>query len=150
VKDNKFKLGAVKKRFEDAKKRLPRQIADESRSFFMKSFEQQGFNNSGSVSKWREVQRRIPGTNPYKYPKTRGLSRRTKSILTGTGRLKRSLRIMQLSFAKSVIATDVPYAIYHNEGSKYQRKRRFMGNSRALNLRVQNLIKLRLQGVFRM
>jgi hypothetical protein len=41
--------------------------------------------------KWKEVQRRIPGTRAYKYPK-RKRARRTRKILTDTGDLGRSIK----------------------------------------------------------
>ena len=38
---------------------------------------------------WAAVQRQQQGTNAYKYPKNRGLSRRTAPILQGSGLLQR-------------------------------------------------------------
>ncbi len=149
MKDNKFHLEKLKQDFDKLKKQLPKKIADESRSYFMKSFPQGGFNQDGSVQKWKEVDRRIPGTNAYKYPKTKGTSRRTKPILVRTGRMQRSIRITQLSFNRSVIATDVPYAKYHNKGTKNIPKRKFMGRSRNLNKRVERLIKKELKKIFK-
>jgi hypothetical protein len=140
--DNKFKLGKIKKDFERLKQKLPKEISDESRSFFLKNFDKQGFDDS-SVQKWKEVQRRVPGTNPYKYPKSKKLSRRTKPILVGTGRLRRSIRITRLSFPRSVIATDVSYAKYVND------KRKFMGRSRNLDKRCHSLINKRIQSLFK-
>jgi hypothetical protein len=134
VKDNKFHLGEIKKKFEQVKQRLPQKIADDSKSFFNDSFKQGGFTNS-TFQKWPEVQRRTPGTNAYKYPKTKKLSRRTKPILVLTGRLRDSIRITQVSFSRSVIRTDVSYAEAMNK------KRRFIGISKTLNKRTHSLIK---------
>lgn len=144
MKDNKFHLGEIQQRVEQAKKVLPRKIADESRSFMIKSFQQGGFNDTGTVQKWAEVDRRKPDTNAYKYPKTKKLSRRTKPILVGTGRLRNSVRISYVSFRRSVIMTDVPYARYLNEGTKYIKRRRFIGRSKILDQRVVKIIKKEL------
>jgi hypothetical protein len=134
VKDNKFHLGKIKQNIEKVKQRLPQKIADDSKSFFNNSFKQGGFTNS-SFQKWPEVQRRIPGTKAYKYPKSKKLSRRTKPIMVLSGRLRDSIRITQVSFARSVLQTDVSYAEYQNK------KRKFMGRSRTLDKRTHNLIK---------
>jgi hypothetical protein len=139
---NKFKLDQIKKEFQQLKQSLPRQIADESRSFFMKNWDKQGFDDS-SVDKWEEVQRRIPGTNPYKYPKSKGLSRRSKPILVNTSRLRRSIRVTQISFPRSVISTDTPYAKYVND------KRKFVGRSRNLDRRVHKLIDSKIMSLFK-
>lgn len=149
MKDNKFHLGKITQDFNKLKQQLPKKIADESRSYFMKSFPQNGFNQDGSVQKWKEVDRRTPGTNAYKYPKNKKLSRRTKPILVATGRLQRSIRITQLSWNRSVIATDVPYAKYHNKGTSKIPKRKFMGKSRNLNKRIERLIKKELKKLFK-
>ena len=146
--DNKFKLGELKQKFEQLKQRLPKKVSDESRSFFMKSFAQGAFTDE-SLQKWPEVDRRTAGTNAYKYPKGKGLSRRTKPIMVRTGRLRNSIRITQLSFNRSVIATDVPYANYLNQGTKYIKKRKFMGRSKTLDRRVNALIKKEIRALFK-
>jgi hypothetical protein len=142
VKDNKFHLERVKQKLAQVKQRLPKKIADDSKSFFNDSFKQGGFTNN-SFQKWPEVQRRIPGTNAYKYPKSKKLSRRTKPILVLTGRLRDSVRITQVSFARSVIQTDVPYAEFQNK------KRKFMGRSRALDKRTYKIIHKEIMSAFK-
>lgn len=109
MKDNKFKLGQLKKDFDKLKQRLPQKIADESRSFFMRSFAQGGFNNTGLVEKWENTIKRKMGKS-------------SKPILVRTGRLRNSVRIGQVSFGKSVLRSDVPYAKIHNEGGTFNVK----------------------------
>ncbi len=148
MKDNKFHLGTVKFRYNKLKQQLPKKVADESRSFFMKGFRDGGFNQDGIVEKWQEVDRRKPDKNAYKYPKQKGLSRRTKPILVRTGRLRNSIRITSISFGRSVIRSDVPYARYHNQGTKYIKKRKFIGRSKYLDRRVIKMINREINKLF--
>lgn len=146
----KFNFASKLRRFYELKTVLPRICGEESVRFFQDSWKNQGFTNQ-SVSKWKEVQRRIPGTNPYKYPKNKDRGRRTRSILVGkgSGRLRRSIRRGYTSFSKTVIATDVPYAKYHNEGTDKIPKRQFMGRSKQLDVKVKNTISKELDKIFR-
>lgn len=53
--------------------------------------------------------------------------------LVKTGRMRQSIRVLKRSSRYIQVGTDVPYAQYHNEGSKYIPKRQFIGKSRQLN-----------------
>lgn len=130
---NKFGLDKVKRDFKAKQQQLARKVADEARSFFVGSFTNQGFTDSG-LQKWHEVQRRISGTNSYKYPKSRGLSRRTKAINVNTGRLRNSVRARTVTFSRTVINSDVKYANYVNAS------RRFIGRSKTLENRLRKII----------
>lgn len=118
-------------------------------NFFKRSFEVQGWAGD-SFERWPA---RKPGA-------VRG---RGRAILVDTGRLRRSIRITAKGTTYVVVGTSVPYARGHNDGSTITKtvtvgghsrrvkggttnvrshprkmnlklpKRRFIGNSRALN-----------------
>ena len=100
------------------KKTIPEGTATLAVNWFRNSFRKQGFTDTG-FKKWKK---RKPGA-----PRNRG-----RAILTDTGRLRRSIRKNRVTFRRSIISTNVPYGIYHNEGISPQPQRKFMGNSEQL------------------
>lgn len=138
---NKFKLDEKLKKFEQLKKVLPMEIAVEAKNFMQDNFRKQGFDDGG-VKKWKEVQRRIPGTKSYKYPKFEDLGRRTKRILNKTGLLQGSIRVAQATYTRIVIATYVPYAKYVND------KRKFLGRSRSFERSLHKKLTIRIANIF--
>jgi phage gpG-like protein len=136
---NKFNFAEVKKRIVQTKRELPKILAEEAVKAFEKNFQDGGFFGQ----KWDEVQRRTEGTNAYKYPKKRKLSRRTKPILTLSGRLRRavttSTRTKTWDLIKLVVET--PYAQRHNEGLDGMPQRQFMADSPVLRKQQAETIK---------
>lgn len=138
---NKFKLDEKLKKFEQLKKTLPMEIAVDAKNFMQDNFRKQGFDDGG-VKKWKEVQRRISGTNAYKYPKFKDLGRRTRRILNKTGFLQGSIRVVMATFARIVIATNAAYAKYVND------KRKFLGRSRSFERSVLKKVTLRINNIW--
>lgn len=133
---SKFNFERVKQNLEQVKKELPVLLANDAQAYFLGSFKNQGWNGTN----WKDVKRRDPDTNEYKYPKFKGLSRRTMPILQGTGRLRREVsllsgnaRIKHDRFNFTVVLTlndsVVPYGKYHNDGDGKIPQRKFMGDS---------------------
>ncbi len=122
MQETKFQFNKVKERIERLKANLPPILANQAKSYFLKSWDEQGWEGQ----KWQEVQRRIPGTAAYRYPKKWGLSRRTQPILIGAGRVKgssggalrravsASVRAQSIHLIRLVV--DLPYAAIHNDG----------------------------------
>lgn len=134
----KFKLDVVRQKLDEANSRIPRLLSKHAENYFVASFAKQSFNHDA----WQEVKRRIPGTDEYKYPKERGLSRRTKPILVGTGRLRRavsnSTRTMTPKQVRLVV--DLPYAKNHNEGDTVP-QRQFIGQTPELTRQQKDIIE---------
>lgn len=128
--DNKFGFGKVLQNIERTKRELPIQLANQAQNYFTGSFTKQGWD---SVH-WKEVKRREPGTPEYKYPKKKGLSRRTSPILVRTGTLRRAVSnsIRSATFQSVRLIVDLPYAKRHNDGLKDMPQRKFMGDSPVL------------------
>lgn len=145
---SKFNFDKLAARFQQLKKELPIEIAADAVKFFNKSFTQHGFDDGG-VKPWKEVNRRIPGTPEYKYPKNRGLGRRKSAILVRSGRLKAAVNnsAKKRTFEEILFEVESPYGRFHNEGAGHNPKRKFMGDSKTLRKIILNKIKLRMKGL---
>lgn len=124
---SKFGFDKVKTNLAKANKEIPLILANEAKNAFLKNFDNQGYNGAT----WQVPKRRIDGTPEYKYPKTKGLGRRTANTLVGKGKLRRDV-------ANSVDAgypvadgyvgvVKNEYGQYHNDGAEHLPQRRFVG-----------------------
>ncbi|TNE29190.1 MAG: hypothetical protein EP346_06930 [Bacteroidetes bacterium] len=132
-------------------KRTPRLVGQESVRFFRRSFDRQGFVDSG-LKRW---------------PARLKSEDAGRSILVKSGRLRDSIRVISATSRRVQVGTDVPYAAAHNEGgvqyvkphtrvskngNRYQvkgysyklRQRRFIGQSKALDRHLTTTIKREL------
>lgn len=139
---SKFDLDRVSKNLQQLKNTLPPLIANQAVKYFTDTFKKQSWDGVA----WKEVDRRVPGTKSYKYPKKKGLQRRRNPILLKTGTLRRavSMSARVVSFSHIRLVVDLPYAAYHNEGQGVA-KRQFMGQSAILKREQIKLIERELQ-----
>lgn len=123
-----------------------REIANMSRNHYLNAFQK----SSWEGKTWRQVQRKIPGTPTYKYPKKKGLSRRTKPILVNRGTLRRAVNssVKGISGGKIYFRVDLPYAKRHNEGLKGMPKRQFMGWSNEQSKKAKEIIERNINRSF--
>jgi hypothetical protein len=139
---SKFGFDKMLRNMDQMKRDIPQQIGNMAVRHFVKSFDDQGFTDVGLV-KWKEVKRRIIGTDAYKYPKKKDLDRRSRSILVGkSGGTKDGAH----AHLKSLVNTSVKRAVWpyidflisskyanrHNEGLDGMPRRKFIGNSHVL------------------
>ena len=108
---NKLDMTKVVARWNKAKEQLPKLLTNVSKNTFVDSWKKQGWDGE----KWKEVNRRTPGTRAYN---SATKAARTRAILVQSGTLRRSIVINSQTFARMVISTNVPYAQIHNEGFK--------------------------------
>lgn len=144
---DKFEFDRTIAKLQEVKYDLPIKLAVLAQKYFVHAFYEQAFDGV----KWQEVQRRIAGTDAYKYPKDRDLARRKRGILIGKSRdLIDSIRhsIREVNWERIVLGTDVPYAVYHNEGTATIPKRQFIGDSKELRDKIDREIKGALKHVF--
>jgi hypothetical protein len=78
---NTFGFDKVVKNLNQSKHDLLVLLSNQAQNYFLRSFKNQGFDGEA----WKEVKRREPGTSEYKYPKKKGLKRRSQQILIGSG-----------------------------------------------------------------
>jgi phage gpG-like protein len=134
----KFGFDKMQRNFESLKRDLPVTLGNTGERFFRESFDKQEFVDE-VPKKWDNVQRRIPGTPEYKYPKTKQLSRRTSAILVRTGKLRQAVNnsLKRATFQEIVFEVPLKYAPVHNYGLVMKNgspmpERKFMGHSAVL------------------
>lgn len=143
----KFNLREVKTRLERTKRELPVALAKQAEGYFVDSFKKGALSDK----KWEEVQRRIPGTRAYKYPKRTGLSRRTSPILVRTGNLrhKTSNSIRDARWGMVRLVVDLPYAQVHNEGDGPIPARPYMKHTDDLGRKQKTLIDTKMTEIWK-
>lgn len=145
---DKFNFSEVLKKSEQLKNELPILLANQAQVYFTESFT----NQSWDGKEWKEVQRRIEGTPEYKYPKYKGLSRRTTPILVRTGNLRRavsnSVRTGHVSFDEIKLVVPIEYASYLNKGTDKMVQREFIGDSPILKKKQIQLIEAQMKKLF--
>lgn len=130
------KLWSVKlERVKRVLRSLPRDVGNEALLFF---------NNLFKVEQEPNGKPWAPHKNNDGSPRA---SRR--SLLVKTGRLRKSIRLVEVTRNKVTVGTNVEYAKYHHEGTKHMPRRRFLGKSTVLNRRLQRMIKARILWVLR-
>ncbi len=125
----------LKRKFEKVKIEAPKILANEGVRVFLDNFK----TESNEGDKWKEVQRRQPGTFAYKYPKKKDIGRRTRPILIGkTRKLKnhtvnsiRSYNTKRIRWSNSL-----PYAGVQNK------TRTFMGAGPVFRKRLRTKFEL--------
>ena len=149
MEDNKFGFGKKLENIAKMKRDLPVLLANQAQREFTAAFTDQNFT-AGNGQQWQEVQRRIAGTPEYKYPKTKGLSRRTSPILVRTGKLRRAVSnsIRMATFEKIQLVVPLDYAKYQNDGTDNIPQRRFMGDGINLRRKQKDLINREIKKVW--
>ena len=114
-------------------KGLPRIIGNEVVNFSKESFRRQGWQDAG-FKRWKPR-------------KSKSRKDRGRAILVKSGDLRRSIR-KSVQRKKVIISSNLPYAAVHNYGLRAGRgkgfkmpQRKFLGSSKALNLRIKRTIK---------
>ena len=130
------------KALENLIRRLPKLAGNMAVNFYKESFRNQGFTDK-SYKRWE--------------PRKRTDRRQTnnRAVLTRSGNLRRSIRLIS-SNARSVrIGTDEVYAEAHNEGLRAGRgngfrmpKRQFIGESKQLEDKIEKFILKELNKIF--
>ena len=139
---SKFRLDKIAQNFQNLKRTLPPVIGNMGQNFFRQSFEKQGWTDE-TFTPWKQVQRRIPGTPAYKYPKKNAADRHSRAILIGLrtkggvhlrDSVNRSLKTAE--FDNISFAVSQKYAAVHNFGGPVKNfvmpQRKFMGHSATL------------------
>ncbi|MEM7372806.1 MAG: phage virion morphogenesis protein [Bacteroidota bacterium] len=82
---------------------LPRVVGNMAVNFYKDRFRRQGWHDN-SFSRWPDRKRPEKGAR--------------RAVLVKSGRLRRSIRIINTTFNSVTVGTDVPYAKIHNEGGQ--------------------------------
>lgn len=132
MKQPRFNLNKIARKWEVEKEKLATEIARKAENHFKDNFRLKGFLYE-SLELWQPRKKPDPG----------------RAMLVKSGRLKRGITaIPGTNFTRITIANDVPYAGYHNRGTGKLPQRKFIGESRALNIKIKQSIKSTLRKVF--
>lgn len=134
----KGKLPDVLKKSSEARRVLPPMIANLSKNHYLKGFKTGGKQTDLSRSGWKD----------RKKPDKKTAGRR--AILVRTAHMKNDFDIRKTTKDEIVLGTnDTDYASYHNDGTKHLPQREFVGDSKALNMKVSKLINRELNKIFK-
>jgi len=123
----KGKLPNILKNNRRLMKILPRKIAVLSLNHYLKGFDKGGKQTNDSLSGWKARKKETK--------KTRG-----RALLVQSGDFKRSLSILLVNKSMIKLGTNgIPYASFHNEGSKGLPKREVLGESKILDYNIKKL-----------
>lgn len=116
---NKFNIPELITNIDKVKHDLPILLANQAKRHFVASWQEQGYEGEH----WKEVKRRIEGTPEYKYPKYKGLSRRTNPIGVNTGALRRDANnsIQSQTWDSVRLVSSLQYASYYNKDRPYMK-----------------------------
>lgn len=137
---DKFRFDIIQKKYKTASLNMMREIAMANKNYFLDNFKTR---QAWGTVQWKEVQRRIPGTKSWIYPKKKDLARRTRPILVGKGTLRRAVNnsIRLVTTNRAYFRVDLPYAAVHNEGGGRIPKRQYMGQNRETDRLTKDIIK---------
>lgn len=88
--------------FQRVKQQLPAVLGTIAVNYFTDSFRRQGWRDFNIV--------------PWAKRKASAKNNRGRAILVRSARLRNSIRLQQATWARTTVATSVPYATAHNEG----------------------------------
>lgn len=136
-------LKSISPELKQVLKRLPGIVKVEGLEFIHDNFEQQGFEKTpGNLDKWKP-------RKPVKWKKAEQRNQ-GRAILVKTGNLQRSWDSnSKAGITRVEFASDKPYAEPHNEGSKVHPQRQMIGDSAALDARVEAKITRMMDELFK-
>ena len=132
---------------------VPLVVGNKAAQLFRRNFKTESFFGQ----KWQEVQRRTPGTAPYKAAEQHHKTKHIRPILTGdSGALGRSIRY-RVEKGAAVVYSDLVYSSAHNDGTSTAGirhnvripQRRFIGHHAEVDKMVKATITRLLNDVFK-
>ncbi len=140
---DKFNFDQIIKKLEQAKSSLPKVLANDTKKFFLSSWQKQGWDD-GVVKSWA----------PRKYNKNKRAAGR--SILVKSGALRRAVNtsLKSETFDNIKFSVDLPYAQIHNDGltmknDKRMPQRKYMGDSASLRKIQKQKIQYSIDKIFK-
>lgn len=126
-----IQLGKVRRRLTESKRKVLKEVANNSVNFFkVKVFDAQGFIDK-SVNKWDEVKGKKGG-----------------KILVKSGNMRQSGKTIFVNSKKARIGFTAHYSSYHNEGAGNLKKRQIIGDSEQLDKENKKIIDSFIETIF--
>jgi len=120
------------------KRTMPIILANTAKNHFLLGFRKGGKQTDKSRGGWR--------------PRKSGSQRnRGRAILVDTSALKHDIDKRRTTFSRTVVGTSssVPYAVYHNEGTKNTVQREIIGDSKVLEKKMEAKINKKITAMFK-
>lgn len=127
---DKFGFDRMVKQWKTEKEKILKELETESLKFFKANYDKEGFENS-NFQKWKPKKR--PNGQP---------------TLVATGLLRKSFK-SNISGNKISISNPVWYGVFHHTGTAKMVQRKFLGNSRALELANAKRIVAHVHRIFK-
>lgn len=128
-------------------KDMPRELAVIARDHFKESFRKgkEGFNDI-PLKKWDDRQPVLGKSRRAKRARIRDGKR---PVLVDTGDLRDSIQIKEpVHFDRVIVGSQgVEYGVYHNDGTATLPQRKFIGNSRYLNKKINIAVRKRIRRI---
>lgn len=135
-----FNLPQLKRDLRTFRRNIPRIVAEESKNHFVAAFRKGGGQTDRSRSGWKA---RKPARTPREARRSAG-----RAILVRSGNMRDDIKARTVSFRQIKInVIHIPYAIYHNDGTKDLPQREFIGDSRVLERKTERLIDQELERI---
>lgn len=106
----------VLRRYAAFKQRIWRVVGQQAVNFFKDNFTRQGFLDGGHINRWKQRDKQSERFSR----KTR--SSKSRALLISTGRLRKSIRVVNWGDNFATVGTDVKYARIQNEGGVIKQK----------------------------
>jgi len=146
---NSFNFEQVRANLLRTQREIPLRLAKQAEKHFAESFSKGRLDEY----KWKEVDRRIPGTKTWKY-KPKGVSisaHRSNPILVQSGNLRRkvnrSIHTVRPDMIRLVV--DLPYADVHNEGGTFNVSAHNRASFFKTTVKSYNGLKLNKKGQYK-
>lgn len=107
----------VVSRYAKLKADLPKMLGQEAVNFAKDNFRKSGFQNGGTITKWKKRR--------HGAPRDKG-----RAVLVDTGSLKRSVRVTRTTPNSVHIGSDLKYARAHNDGARVRGRQTVKAHSR--------------------
>lgn len=140
---------------------LPVKVGNEAKAHFQDNFRKEGFVNGG-LHKWQPAQRKLvtaryrKGKNGKRVKVAARAANRYNTLMSSRNHLYSSTEY-EAKPGEAIIKNEVEYAAVHNEGLMAGRKghqfrmpkRQFIGESKELNDKVENIITTEITKLFK-
>lgn len=140
TKKGRFAFKKTTQDLERLKRTLPRIAGEAAKNHFLIGFRKGGGQTDKSISGWKP---RATARTPRAGRRSQG-----RALLVRSGALRADIAVRGACFNKVAInVVHIPYAAFHNRGTARMPQREFMGKSKALEQKIERIVRQELKRV---
>lgn len=133
---NRFNVD-IDKKLKGSERKILTILGNMAKNHFLEGFRKGGGQTDASLGGWKE--RKNPGSR----------QNRGRALLVKTGNMRDNIKVTSVTSSEArVTVKDIPYAIYHNEGTRRLPKREFIGRSKELEKELEKRITKYYDNIF--